>query len=217
MKKQSQFANKICFLIILITILTGCLDNECNCYDDFTPLPLSEKYFSNYKDENQSWVFVNQDGTKRDSVFLTPDLYDNGNNGADYSTNLCYIFYSWNMILHSKYLLNDTILSQYSSAGVKKKEVGILWWNTIFILETRHIRKINWGSVCEYGVDTMQLSTKAKISPYRPKTLKLTNDVIYNDVITIDNTLWFAPNVGLIQFVSYNKVDTFHLQKFYKK
>lgn len=201
--------------MLLIIALAGC-NKDCNCYNDFTPLPLSEKYFKYYRDEKQSWVYINQDGTKKDSIFLTYD-WNNPQKGQSVDVTSCNIFYTWKTILHSNFILKDTVLCEYSSAGVKRKDIGVLWWNTFFIFQTRSNSDQYWGCISKYGVDTMQIGAHNKIFPYKPETLKLPNNLVYNDVISIENKLWFAPDVGLVQFVSYNKVDTFYLQKFNRK
>jgi len=199
---------------MLLTIsFTGC-NKECNCYNYFTPLPLSEKYFRYYKDENQSWVYVNRQGTKKDSIYLTYDWYDSYN-GPEINTTTCNISYSWNMILHSKYLLKDTVSCHYSSGGVKKNG-GILWWNTNFSLNSRYFLDYYYRITSEYGIEIMEICNSNEYLPYIKQTHIFPNLETYNDVISIEEKLWFAPDVGLVQFVSYNKVDTFYLQKFYR-
>ncbi|HRZ96900.1 MAG TPA: hypothetical protein P5084_05045 [Paludibacter sp.] len=216
MKKQSQFANKICFSIILIIALTGCLENECNCYDDFPPLPIIDNYFSNYTNSNNSWLYSNFQGSKTDSIYLTNDWNSTRNGKFIEDGWECRYSYYWKKIMHSNYILNDTLICEYKSGGSKKEE-KILWWNSLIKFETRNNINLNWECYAEYGVDTMLIGSYEKKYKYKKDKLTLPNNITYNDVISIDNTLWFAANIGLIQFVSFNKVDTFYLQKFYKK
>ncbi len=193
------------FTLLFLLFLSSCFERKCDCYADYPPNAILETYFSNYRYGSQSWVYVNRDRTKRDSVFLTWNPKESGRGIIMDETN-CITEYWWSTILNSKYLSNDTIRSSYSSNSLR---LSTKWdYNFWFYFRS------------EVDMDTLLIFAGDESCPLKTEDLILPIGVSYKEVLNIKNRLWFAPNVGLVKYVSfivYNKPDTFYLQKFYQK
>lgn len=192
--------------LLFIFFFSACYGKRCDCFVDNLPNATMETYFSNYKYGSQSWVYINQDGTKKDSVYITWDLLNNGRGAIIDDEIKCEINYSWSTLIRGKYLSKDTVRCRYA--------------NNDFTFYTYKDYYFEYTIRHKAGLDSLIVYTRIKSYNAKKETITLPSGVIYNGVINVDKRFWFAPYVGLIKYVSYNeynKPDTFYLQNFYSK
>jgi hypothetical protein len=71
------------------------------------------------------------------------------------------------------------------------------------------------------GVDTLEIEFRniktnyKSVSPAKKYEHITINGIEYDSVLNIKNAVWFAPNIGLIKYVSFDERDTFYLNKCY--
>jgi len=195
---------KIIIFIFLysVIILSSCIE-KCVNPDFYSPSETSLLYFKVF-DEGNSWTYINQDGTKTDSLFLKYER-PYRNDGMILNTTVCLAFYERVTILHSLYLSRQQYIqcffSTFSDSGIGK---------TSFTFRDGNPRGLFANFIFVNQTDTFEANILIIDS------IDLPNGNRYYNVIN-HNNLWIAPNVGLIKFISYNERDTFYLNTFYPK
>lgn len=177
-------------LFCLFALLnSGCKKCETTTHYDFPAA--TELYFGMYKMGNW-WVYENQDGTKKDSIYLTwEDNTNNLNNGRD-------VCVTWNN--RECTLKNNYLYANKSNANIAYTNP----YNAKYdIMET---------SVSLFDGNTSEvLATHSKNSLYQCTILPVY--LIYNNVLKTNHRRYFAPNIGLIGWET--TTDTFTLKKHY--
>jgi len=175
--------------------VTGC--KECKGPLEYHPLlPQMEKYFGVYKPGNY-WIYYNQDSTKVDSVYVS-----DYSEGKVKDNNDCVEFDLVSFKLHSEYLstqapIKDGILYVTYSSDYKccVSEVSIISGEVGIFLEAQENVDTLIGGVV---IQSFQLWD----SP----------EQTYYEVINYHAFVYFAPNVGIVQYISnIDNRDTFSL------
>lgn len=169
------------------------------------PNEIAESYCKNMIPGNY-WIYSNQDNTKKDSLYFS---YVPGEKQGEYIVEkMCAGWYQRIMRLYSTNLFTNSLEARYITGGVEGR-------TSLSIGERSFLGTFNLvfypnKSECEFS--------------FKDKRLKMNfidsvsiNGLTYNEVINIGDYYLIAPEVGLIQYVSFNLADTFYLEKFYKK
>ncbi|HBF87516.1 MAG TPA: hypothetical protein DDX39_02650 [Bacteroidales bacterium] len=157
-----------------------------------------EKYFSVFKDGNY-WIYYNKNLTKKDSVYISN--YEN-NKGKD-RQEYCREWDEISFTMFSNYIgEKDSANAQYNNN--MECEGGR------FIISGIASYLIRMAST--YDSDTLISGTTIPIF-----YLNSDSSLQYKDVVFHNSKYWFAPNVGLIQYVSFENLDTFYLHEYYIK
>jgi hypothetical protein len=146
---------------------------------------------------NNYWIYTNQDKTKSDSLYFT--YVPGEKQGEDIVKNICAGWYQRMMHLHSTYLSASELEVLYYSYGV----IG--------------------GTNLEFGDNNFPSSFLLIFYPDKDKcggAITFKNDVsvadiTYEEVIDVNGYYVMAPKIGIVQYVSYNQLDTFYLEKYY--
>lgn len=184
-------------LILFPLFLSSCIGtNRCkeSDYPSYYFSKAIDKYFYIYRDyeNNYCWIYKNASGNEVDSIFSYP--YD-GRQG-EVKDNLCDRYYQTEIIIQSKYLNQYYNRANYTCSSFR---------GTYFSFVAQFHSPAD--------ADTLQLP----LNSHYEDSLVLPNERVYYDVINVKNTYWIAPEVGLVQFRSYDNKDTFYLEKFYAK
>lgn len=167
------------------------------------PNEIAESYCKNMIPGNY-WIYSNQDNTKTDSLYFT---YVPGEKQGEYIVEkMCTGWYQRIMHLHSKYLFEDELNVRYSTSGVAGETNLSVGRDNDFL-----------GSFLLRFYPTKE---KCLESTHKNKTRKMVfmdyvkvGSTVYHEVINVNDDFLIAPAVGLIQYTSYNQVDTFYLEK----
>jgi hypothetical protein len=194
------------FLVIQVYIL---LFPSCNGY-----FPCREKYYRfsevteryfQYFDEGNSWSYINLDNTKKDSLYVK-----NIQSGPIVFERYCEYWDYRYMLLFSSFLNSDTVFCEYTTSPF-----------STFSLAGKYPDSLEEWKYSFYALknDTLHvaISQTAKSMYETLDNMTLPNGKTYSDVINCNNRFWIAPNIGIIQFISYDGKDMFYLDKFYKK
>jgi len=182
--------------IIILTLFVSC--RKCKELQ-FCPKPeTGERYFANYK-EGTSWVYVNKDGTKKDSVFITDYTLSLEKNRTDG----CIEWERHEMVVNSQYLSLNEFSVLYENPNCSESYFGFL--GITFFAKNR--------------TDTLYLLNE-NIYIETLKSYSLPNNLEFSNVVKTQNnksSFWFVPTIGLIQYTTFDNSDTLYFQKIYKK
>ena len=163
------------------------------------PPELLERYFHCF-DEGNSWVYINQDNSKTDSLYLKC-IYENIPIDGD-----CH---------HDGYVRRSEILPSCLSSDTISCQ-----YNTY----TFTFCSQNWiyDFQCHKETNTLYMQIISEKNGKKgiyllEGSIVLPNGQSYSDVINCNDRFWIAPNVGIVQFRSYDGEDMFYLKKYYKK
>lgn len=203
---------KICLGIIVISMLEieSC-DNCTKSENVYMPLYMNE-YFSVYKPDSY-FIFLNQDSTKRDSMYITN--YDSTVFSPKSPNCLRQVNLSYK--LHSQYLTANQQI-----AITIQTIVGGLYYD--FIANSTSNDR-TWNMFSKQNVDTFY-------SPWGPVPLigppiarissyDLWNNPLYNlaEVTPYyhsgQGVVYFAPQKGIVKYVTNDLKDSFTLVKFF--
>ncbi len=199
-------------ILITSTILLlywGCSPDGCpRKVPSYPLLPQMERYFGNYKPDNY-WIYLNQDSTKRDSVFVSNYYYTKSKNLL-----LC-------IELESK---EFTLVSQYLSAQ-KNLDVRYLPHNGYSINNFEITSKAIDFAIFIEGkkeVDSLAIPggvTGLSINRAYNFTLPYNPQLVLPEVTIVHRPnagrVVFAPDVGIVQYITNYYQDTFTLVKYH--
>lgn len=158
-----------------------------------------EKYFGNYI-AGTSWIYFNQNKTKRDSIYISEyqkhRKYDKLDDCIEWDRS--------EMKIRSNYLSSEEISCLYENPNCDRSYFVLQGLNFSVDIDSKK------------GIDTL-FSTTYSSEIKKINFMRLPNTLTFNEVVSFHDKLWFAPDFGLIQYVSYNSIDTFYIEKFHKK
>lgn len=196
---------KLTFYLLLIFITTfiscyKCSDSEL----DYCKVPpTGEKYFKGYANGSY-WIYENQDYSKKDSVYVM----DYQKTTKKINKDGCFKWDEISFELHSQYLFSDIANGIYNSID-ENRNAGC--GNSIF-----SISDINSGFRFFSKNGNSELSCLdencIKLSFY-----KLRDDPLltFYEAMVYESKYWISPEVGLIQYISFNNLDTFYISKYH--
>ena len=195
-RKSSSVLLGLCLLPGLVFV--SCLGYfPCSSKDIERPLEILERYFHCF-DEGNSWVYINQNNNTTDSLYLK---HISGYIPQDCKSS----FYRTSLIFPSC-LFPDTIFCDYNSRG--------------FFLTEKYPYK-SFSFIAKTSIDTLRMTITDRSgiagNCWIEKNITLPDGQNYSDVINCNDRFWIAPNMGIVQFVSYDGEDMFYLKKYYKK
>ena len=191
--KENLFKTILWSMFLFLFIFQSC--RRCKNLD-FCEMPkTSQEYFKNYIN-GTSWIYFSHDSTKRDSVYVDNYLLNIKSDKLD----RCIEWDRQEMSLNSNYLSTEKISCLYENPNCDKSYFILQGLTTSVEIHSK------------IDVDTLfTLSQSSNIKMI--DSLVLHNGSKFFKVERYDNRLWFAPTVGLVQFISFNNIDTFYLHK----
>ncbi|NLO69582.1 MAG: hypothetical protein GX102_01240 [Porphyromonadaceae bacterium] len=193
---------KIKYILTLVIpfIFFSCWDN-CREMQYSAPNEIAESYCKNMIPGNY-WIYSNQDNTKIDSLYYT---YVPGEKQGEYIVKkMCAGWYQKVMKLHSTFFSETQLDVSYRTGGVDGftyLSIGNKEFKNSFLLEfypDKEKCKAHFlGEVLK-----MNYINEFKVG-----------NNFFQDVILLDNTYILAPDIGIVQYVSYNQIDTFYFKK----
>lgn len=179
-------------LILLVILSQSCF--KCRDLETCQIPEIGERYFGNYK-PGSYWVYYNQDMTKKDSVYVlnyTSELRERSMRPE------CTEYFQVEMNLLNYYLMENHSLV-FSNRGLGCIE-----------------RYYSFSGVSLYANNENNITVKGGDSfiTLQDFSLPFNSDVIYDEVLLVRESVWFAPKYGIIQYLSFeNPADTFYLHK----
>ena len=162
---------------------------------------VGRNYFDMYK-EGAYWIYYNQDSSKVDSVYII-------NFENRYHKNTKEPCIEWNDITFN-------LENEYLNHGNVKVSIGNL--GNCEIGSAHFLFSEGGGIVYKFRKgDTALTCPNVECNVMQPFQLRGDPKYTFYEVTVYDSMYWFAPEFGLIQYVSYNKLDTFYLNKFVSK
>ncbi len=172
-----------------------------SCYHcknlDYCPMPeATEKYFSVFNEDNY-WIYYNKDLTKKDSVYISNYEITREKDGMEF----CIEWDNLRFHLNSSFMYDGDYL------------IGTFTGNTMGNGGVFRIKNYTEGVIVEINsandVDT--LLNQEILSGFwnYDSTFEYSKTIKYND------KYWFTPNIGIVQYVSKNSLDTFYLHEYY--
>lgn len=187
-------------LIFIITIAFIYFFSSCQkCKNiDFCSQPASAaEYFGAYT-EGAYWIYYNHSSTKMDSVYLTNyEIKRERERIAD-----CIEWDTKTFMLQSEFLSNKIIEVDISNGGYCDRSFSSFLMRSNYEICIGHLNESSLPNEC--GV-------KREIEII--KVFKLNDSLNFKDVVKYDNRYWFAPEIGLIKYITQNNIDTFYLHE----
>ena len=194
----------------LLFLFVGCHDKICHQKKmPFYPLlPIMEKYFGNYKPDNY-WIYLNQDSTKRDSIFVSNFEYER----MKEPVTLC-------LELESKiFNLESSYLSAEKKLDVAYTPKGSCCINSFNITS----KAIDFAVYIEgrEAVDSLMIPAGVSglsINRVYNYILKHNAQLPLSEVTIVHRPkgeVVFAPNLGIVQYLTNYYQDTFTLVKYH--
>jgi hypothetical protein len=211
---------KILLLLTIIFLLgnISCIrERRCERHTQCPTAPLILDYFGNYKPGNY-WIYENQDGTKRDSVYVTEYsvIEFKTIESATKEQSDCIKYPVYRFSLHSKYLYdsvgkynciidNEYTCDRTSMRCESKNKIAIF-----------HIESRGNNDFIERVIKLYKFNTHIN------STVLYDTGFIYPDTLTLEPSIrattpikLFATRVGLVEFITTDLRDTFSLIKYY--
>ena len=197
---------KLILFLFPVFICFSCGKQEI-CDGDYTyylPSEMSLHYFQCF-DAGNSWTYINQDSTKTDSLYLKYG-YPYSNGVTDWG---CYASYDRKTVLYSSYLYqNPEYPVECCYSGNNNNNTYFTFSDGLSYGIFVHFSFDNLADTLRFGVDS---------DFYMLDSIDLPNGYRHYDVINWNDQIWFAPDTGITQYLSFDKQDTFYLNKFYPK
>jgi len=188
MKKYTIFIILFCFIVFF----TSC--KRCKDLKYCEKPEIGEKYFGMYK-PNAYWIYTNKDSTIIDSVYITDYKIEKHKNELDE----CFEY--------------DIITYDLNSMYISLKPIDICYCNS----------NNCEGSSYNFSIKENGFSIEAKNSSSQligniqlTDTFVVPNNKTFNNVFCANNFIWYAPNCGIVQYITYDNSDTLFLKSFHK-
>ena len=184
--------------ILLIVIVCSCHREECEALSGKVLTAPMETYFGAYKPGN-SWIYHNQDSTKRDSIYLSQFADSSLKNTVN-----CTVFEKRSFTLHNSFLANTNDIN----VVYESTETG-----TTFNMEASNT---TFPSFAITSTDSLIRSLPAADNPgdNRLDSIRL-NGRSYYKILTgkaAGHTYYFGKDRGLVGWTIAS--DTFNLVRF---
>ena len=184
------------FIIIFGLLLAFSSCKRCKDVKYCEKPETGERYFGMYK-PNAYWIYTNKDSSIVDSVYITNFNIEKHKNELDECFEYDIITYN----LNSMFMSSKPINVYYSN----KEDCE----TSIFESSIR-----DTGFTIEAKNYSEQLTSDRKIQFI--DSLIIQNNFSYGNVYCINDFIWFAPNYGIIQYITYDNSDTLFLKIFHK-
>jgi hypothetical protein len=185
-----------CFIFLLF------FSYSCYKCKDLTYCPLpetGETYFSSYTDSS-FWIYQNRNQSKIDSVYV-----ENYKSSRIFDKTVdCVEGERREMIIRSKFLSSNSISCLYENPNCESSYFVMQGFGYSIDFSARN------GVDTLYSINTWS-NTITIDSLILPTGSRFFNVVMYN------GRFWFAPHIGLIQYVSQENNDTLFLIKHFSK
>jgi hypothetical protein len=190
---------KICFFGFIFLLLFSYSCYKCKDLT-YCPLPKTgETYFSNYNDSS-FWIYQNRNLSKIDSVYIenykSRRIFD--------KTVDCVEGERREMIIRSKFLSSNSISCLYENPNCDASYFLLQGFDFSIDISSRD------------GVDTLY-SINTWSNTITIDSLILPSGSSFYKVVRYNDRLWFAPHIGLIQYISHDNTDTLFLKSHYSK
>ena len=188
---------KLIIQLFVLFFCAGFISSCLKCKDvNYCPISeYSEKYFSPFN-ESSYWTYTNGDESLKDSIFI-----------SEYSSKKRSSFKpECNQYDEISFNLNSTYYSKETLPGGRK---NISCDSLIFFIlpdSTFPQSKISLSSN-----NKTIFSTEGAFNSEITLTV-LGEDV--DDIICVNNRVWIAPNIGIVQYVAINGTDTFFIKSY---
>jgi len=196
---------KLTFYLLLIFITTfiscyKCSDSEL----DYCKVPpTGEKYFKGYANGSY-WIYENQDYSKKDSVYVM----DYQKTTKKINKDGCFKWDEISFKLYSQYLFSDIATGKYNSLD---DDLNSGCGNSDFSV-----------SYDDKGFGFLSKNSSNELTCFNNNCDKLTffklrddPQLTFYEAMVSNNKYWVSPEVGLIQYVSFNNLDTFYISKYH--
>ena len=191
--------------IVLMLGNTSCIrERNCEKHTQCPTAPLITEYFGNYKPGNY-WIYENQDGTKKDSIYVDNYSEYQYKSGESYTKEQddCIEYFTSSFDLHSQYWGTSNKLK------AKISNDGNCFKSSFELNDTFEYGLFGLGA---NNSDDTFLST-TQIFNFKTHSNK---SVTYLTGFKYPYSLIFGtPKIGIVQFVSRNTADTFSLLKYF--
>jgi hypothetical protein len=201
---------KILLLLTIIFLLgnISCIrERRCERHTQCPTAPLITEYFGNYKPGNY-WIYENQDGTKRDSIYVTDYLTDEVKSFESETKEQsdCIRYNNLEFYLNAQYFGKQKMWARISNNNCNESSFSLtdsIYHSQPVLLFTakqtddtfdKTFQKINFTTITNSTVIYPKGFGSSYIADY-PYYL-------------------FASKIGIIQFISQNSKDTFSLIKY---
>jgi len=184
------------FFIMLSIFLVSCKPCPHGIEETYFPVYM-DKYFSVYK-PGSYFIYLNQDASKKDSIFI-----------SSFSNNVitdkvhCIEIKDRHFDLNTEYLSSENLIN----ITYRAEENGN--GDAYFIGLSSDI---NWSVRGLKNIDSLIINNPptGKIEQYQ-----LWGDTgqVIEDVWVFNNVIFFAPDIGIAQFITNNNTDTFTITK----
>lgn len=189
--------------IILMLGNTSCVrERMCKNHTQCPTAPLILEYFGNYKPGNY-WIYENQDGTKRDSIYIDnyfANQYKSGESSTKDQSD-CIEYYNATFDIHSQYWGTSKILKAEISNGGNCES-----------------SKFDVNDSLSYGI--FGLAATSIDDTFRSAKQILNFTTLRNTTVYIKGVQYpylnilLVPNIGIVQFSNRYLTDTFSLIKY---
>lgn len=190
---------KVCFFCFIFLLFFSYSCYKCK---DITYCPLpetGETYFRNYTDSS-FWIYQNRNQSKIDCVYVekykSRRIFD--------KTVDCVEGERREMIIRSKFLSSNTITCLYENPNCESSYFLMQGFGYSIDLSSQN------------GVDTLY-SNNTWSNTITIDSLILPSGSWFYKVVRYNERFWFAPHIGLIQYISHDNNDTLFLKKYYPK
>ncbi len=199
-------------ILITSTILLlywGCSPDGCpRKVPSYPLLPQMERYFGNYKLDNY-WIYLNQDSTKRDSIFVSNYYYSKDKNSI-----LCIELEYKSFMLESQYLSAEKKLDveYYADKGCCVNEFDITSKAIDFALFIEGKKEVDSLAI-PGGVTALSINRAYNFTlPYNPQLVLPEVTIVHRPNA---GRVVFAPDIGIVQYITNYYQDTFTLVKYH--
>ena len=194
---------RLSLLTVAVILVNGC-SNCNNTYDDLDFSPYMHQYFGVFEEGNY-FIYLNQDGTKRDSIYISDFSEEVSTNRSD-----CTHDSVRKGLINSEYLSNGNIRFYYGTS-IDYAEIQLIDWNESGSLSI----------FFDTYLDTTVLQAHGNVEPEYFDSL-----LIWESPSQIDYEVWrfpdsvkgdlyFAKDKGLVQFTVPSTQDTFKLTNYF--
>jgi hypothetical protein len=203
----------ISFLISML-LMTSCERCNPNEYYSIDYSALTKRYFSCYK-PGSYFIYLNQDSSKRDSFYIT----------SYRDTTFKNIIQCFNYPQKSYYIISTYFWQSRSEPffSVSEDKVGRSHNDDIYGGLTDNYDPTSRAfylevlpGASEFTIDQSPESIGAKVQ--KIESYKLWNNILPEVTLYTDSRygdIYFAPNIGIAEFITNDKRDTFKIIKYY--
>jgi hypothetical protein len=192
-----KYFSSITIITSILLILNSC--KECNP-KFYHYAKTSATYFKVFQNNN-AWIYYNQDSSKKDSVYIYN--YSSAN-CSDIKDACTYEHECRNFKVHSDYLFQSKEVDGALTNG----------WGSDKNTTTFYLIN-SFSSISIFNNSKNDSFYSNQNIPLKKVYNIQINGYFLPEVLIYNNTIWFTPDLGIVKYISNNKQDTFIAHKFY--